>query len=48
VRLVTGAASRANLRLYRRFGYRVVRETLDEAGVPIVVLEHPGGDGSHG
>ena len=46
LRLVTGAASRANLRLYRRFGYRVVRETVDEAGVPIVVLEHPVGGGS--
>ncbi|SDU84825.1 tRNA (Guanine37-N(1)-) methyltransferase [Microlunatus sagamiharensis] len=36
--LLTGAASRRNLALYRRFGFRVVSEGVDEAGVPVVTL----------
>ena len=36
--LLTGAASRRNLDLYRRFGFRVVEQGVDEAGVPVVTL----------
>ncbi len=36
--LLTGAASRRNLALYRRFGFRVVSEGVDDAGVPVVTL----------
>lgn len=39
--LITGARSEANLRLYDRAGYRVVGETVDAAGVTLVVLEKP-------
>ena len=39
IQLVTGAASRSNIGFYRRSGYRVQRSGVDEAGVPIVVLE---------
>lgn len=42
--LLTGAASRRNLDLYRRFGFRVVEHGVDEAGVPVVTLRrdpHP-------
>jgi tRNA (guanine37-N1)-methyltransferase len=38
VELITGAASRHNLRLYRRFGFRVVGQGVDEVGVPVVTL----------
>jgi tRNA (guanine37-N1)-methyltransferase len=36
--LLTGAASRRNLELYRRFGFRVVEHGVDEVGVPVVTL----------
>ena len=36
--LLTGAASRRNLDLYRRFGFRVVENGVDEVGVPVVTL----------
>jgi tRNA (guanine37-N1)-methyltransferase len=36
--LLTGAASRRNLDLYRRFGFRVVEQGVDEVGVPVVTL----------
>ena len=39
IRLVTGAASRPNIGFYRRLGYRVTSNEVDEAGVPIVVME---------
>ena len=38
VELITGAASRHNLRLYRRFGFRVVSQGVDAVGVPVVTL----------
>ncbi|MGB3445054.1 MAG: GNAT family N-acetyltransferase [Actinophytocola sp.] len=37
--LLAGAESEDNLRLYRRTGYEVVAETVDPAGVAMVVLE---------
>lgn len=37
--LVTGTASDAGLDLYRRAGYAVVGESVDAAGVALVVLE---------
>jgi ribosomal protein S18 acetylase RimI-like enzyme len=37
--LVTGAASEANLRLYRRTGYAVVVDQTDAVGVAMVILE---------
>ena len=36
--LLTGAASRRNVDLYRRFGFRVVQDGVDEVGVPVVTL----------
>ena len=36
--LLTGAASRRNVDLYRRFGFRVVEQAVDEVGVPVVTL----------
>ena len=36
--LLTGAASRRNLDLYRRFGFRVVEQGVDDVGVPVVTL----------
>jgi tRNA (guanine37-N1)-methyltransferase len=36
--LLTGAASRKNLARYRRFGFRVVEQGVDEVGVPVVTL----------
>ena len=36
--LITGAASKRNVALYRRFGFRVVAEGVDEVGVPVVTL----------
>ncbi|SEQ15568.1 tRNA (guanosine(37)-N1)-methyltransferase TrmD [Microlunatus flavus] len=38
VGLLTGAASRRNLALYRRSGFRVVAEGVDEVGVGVVTL----------
>ncbi|HEY5820737.1 MAG TPA: tRNA (guanosine(37)-N1)-methyltransferase TrmD [Propionibacteriaceae bacterium] len=40
-RLWTGAASAANISFYRRQGFVPVRQAVDPAGVPIVVLEKP-------
>ncbi len=40
-RLLTGAASTANLALYRRAGFREVERRVDAAGVPVVILEKP-------
>ncbi len=39
--LITGAESEDNLRLYRKAGYEVVADTVDSAGVELVVLEKP-------
>ena len=36
--LLTGAASRRNVDLYRRFGFRVVEQGVDEVGVAVVTL----------
>ena len=36
--LLTGAASRRNVDLYRRFGFRVVDHGVDAVGVPVVTL----------
>jgi len=36
--LLTGAASRRNVTLYRRHGFRVVDQGVDEVGVPVVTL----------
>jgi len=41
--LLTGAASRRNLDLYRRTGFRVVEQGVDEAGVPVVTLRREPG-----
>ncbi len=47
VELLTGAASRRNLALYRRAGFRVVGQGVDEAGVPVVTLrQEPPRDGA--
>lgn len=37
--LITGFDSADNLRLYRKAGYAIVGETVDSAGVTLVVLE---------
>ena len=37
--LITGFDSADNLRLYRKAGYEIVGETIDAAGVTLVVLE---------
>jgi ribosomal protein S18 acetylase RimI-like enzyme len=42
--LVTGASSDGSLALYRRAGYAVVGESVDAAGVALVVLEKPVAD----
>lgn len=39
--LVTGAASEPNLRLYRRAGYEVVADKVDDAGVTLAIMEKP-------
>jgi len=39
--LVTGVASDGSLAMYRRAGYAVVGESVDAAGVALVVLEKP-------
>ncbi|GAB2597379.1 tRNA (guanosine(37)-N1)-methyltransferase TrmD [Microlunatus antarcticus] len=36
--LLTGVASRKNVARYRRFGFRVVEQGIDEVGVPVVTL----------
>ena len=36
--LLTGAASRHNVDLYRRFGFRIVERGVDDIGVPVVTL----------
>ena len=36
--LLTGAASKRNLALYRRHGFRVLSDGVDEVGVPVVTL----------
>jgi tRNA (guanine37-N1)-methyltransferase len=41
--LLTGAASRRNLDLYRRSGFRVVEHGVDEVGVPVVTLRREAG-----
>jgi ribosomal protein S18 acetylase RimI-like enzyme len=43
--LVTGVSSDGSLALYRRAGYAVVGESVDAAGVALVVLEKPVPDG---
>ena len=41
--LLTGAASRRNVDLYRRHGFRVVENGVDEVGVPVVTLRREPG-----
>ena len=38
LRILTGAASRRNLDLYRGHGFRVVGQDVDEVGVPVLTL----------
>ena len=45
--LLTGAASRRNLDLYRRHGFRIVSEGVDEVGVPVVTLRQEPATGTN-